>query len=174
MQRALFAVLAVLGTTGPALAQSESQIFNAFAIATAKGVVVRSGEKQAMLAGTVMGPMFVETDEGPVEAGSVSCAASLKIDDNTKRQSCSGACTFTAPDGATAWGQWECEGYELVGCRGKLSITGGTARLQGVSGEGAMIWRPRTHELNKTFDGTTEITTSGIILWREFTLNAKN
>ncbi len=121
-----------------------------------------------------MGPMFVETDEGPVEAGSVSCAASLKIDDHTKRQSGSGACAFTASDGATAWGQWECEGYELVGCRGRLSITGGTTRLQGVSGEGAMIWRPRTHELNKKFDGTTEITTSGIILWREFTLNAKN
>lgn len=174
MQRSLAVALTLLATAAPAMAQSEPQVFNAFAVATAKGSIVRSGEKQAMIVATLTGPMYVETDEGPVEAGGVSCAASLQLDGETKHQSGSGSCTFSAPDGATAWGKWDCSGYELVGCRGKLAITGGTGRLQGISGEGAMIWRPSTRDLKRQIDSTTEIVANGILVWREFTLKPKD
>lgn len=154
----------------PALAHDEPQVFNAFAIAVASGTIVKSGEKQLMVIGTLKGPMFVETDEGPVDAGSVVCGASVRIDQSSARQTGSGACTFVAQDGATAWGDWECAGYELVGCRGKLTLTGGTGRLAGVTGEGSMVWRPSAHDLKKQLDGTTLQNTTGVVIWRDFKL----
>jgi hypothetical protein len=162
---------ALLLPLGAAQAQEdEPQLFNAFAVAVANGTIIKSGEKQVMVIGTVKGPMFVETDEGPVEGGSVVCGASVRIDHGTKRQSGNGACTFEAQDGATAWGEWECAGYELIGCRGKLTLTGGSGRFEGVTGEGAMIWRPSAHELKKQFDGTVAQNTTGLLIWRDFKL----
>jgi hypothetical protein len=173
VRRALALFAAVLLPTAAAVAQDEPQVFNAFAIAVASGTIVKSGEKQLMVIGTLRGPMFVETDEGPVDAGSVVCGASVRVDLGTARQTGSGACTFTAQDGATSWGDWECAGYELIGCRGVLKLTGGTGRLAGITGEGSMVWRPSAHEFKKQLDGTALQNTTGVLIWREFKLVAK-
>ena len=164
---------AVLSATTPAFAQDEVQTFNAFALAVANGTIVRAAEKQLGVAGTLAGPFFIETDEGPVPSGRVTCAASVRIDQATARQTGNGACTVTAQDGATAWGDWECAGYELVGCRGMFKLNGGTARLAGATGEGTMIWRPAAHELKKQLDGSTLDNATGILLWREFKIKTK-
>lgn len=158
---------------GPVLAtavqaQDEPQVFNAFAIAVANGTIVKAAEKELMVVGTIAGPLFVETDEGPVDSGKVVCAASVRVHQETYKTSGSGACTFTAQDGATSWGDWQCEGYQLVGCRGTLKLNGGTGRLAGVTGEGTMIWRPSAHDLKKQVDGTLAQNTTGIVLWRDF------
>lgn len=171
--KSLLAFLATLSFATAALAQDEPQAFNAFAVSTAQGTIVPSGDKQATMVGTVKGLLFVETAEGPVEAGTVSCAASLRLDFDTRHQAGNGACTFTAADGAAAWGDWQCEGYELVGCRGKLTLNGGSGRLQGVSGEGAMTWRPSARALQHKPDGASDIAASGILIWRDFKLAKK-
>ena len=165
--------LGVILGGSPALAQDEAQVFNSFAVATANGTIVRAAAKQVMVVGTVRGPLFIETNEGPVPAGNVVCSASLRIDQGNRHQTGSGACTFTADDGAAAWGEWECAGYALVGCRGKLTLNGGAGRFQGVSGEGAMTWRPNAHELETQLDGTTLQNTSGVVIWRGFKLVKK-
>lgn len=166
-------LLALLASIAAAQAQNEAQVFNAFAVVAAQGTIVRSADKRAFLAGTLKGPMFIETDEGPVEAGSVTCSTSMRFDRESRHQIGSGACTFTAPDGAIAWGEWECTGYELVGCHGKLVLNGGAGRLQGVSGEGAMVWRPSAHELTKQLDGSATLNTTGIVIWRDFKITKK-
>lgn len=167
------ALLATLVAAAPAVAQDELQGFNAFAVVAANGSIVRAAEKQVMLVGTLAGPFFVETDEGPIHAGRVACAASVKIDQASRRQAGSGACTFTATDGATAWGEWDCQGYELLGCRGAFKLTGGTARLEGATGEGTMIWRPSAAELKKQLDGTVLENATGLLSWRDFKLKTK-
>lgn len=149
-------------------AAAEEQSFNAFAVAAVQGTIVRAGEQKAMMVGTLAGLVFVETDEGPVEAGKVSCAASMQLDSQSRELAGSGICTFTAADGATSWGNWECAGYELVGCRGKLTLTGGTGRLQGASGGGSMLWRPSARASEKQADGTMQIGSTGILIWRDF------
>ena len=154
-------------------AQEEPQVFNAFAVAVASGTIIKSGEKQVMVIGTLKGPMFVETDEGPVDAGSAVCGASLRFEMDTKRHTGSGACSFTAHDGATAWGEWECSGYDLVGCRGTLKLTGGSARLEGITGEGSMVWRPSAHDFKRQLDGTALQNSTGLLIWRDFKLVAK-
>jgi hypothetical protein len=155
------------------VAQDGPQTFNAFSVASAHGTVVPSGEQQSLLVAVVKGPLFIETDEGPVEAGSVSCAASLRLNGQTRQQSGSGACSFIGTDGATAWGEWQCEGYDLVGCRGKLALTGGSGRFKGISGGGGLVWRPSSRDLAAKIDGTSEVTVNGILLLRDFTLALK-
>jgi hypothetical protein len=168
----LFCTVGLLGVA-PALAQDEVQTFNAFAVVAANGAIVRAAEKQVMVVGTLVGPFFVETDEGPIPSGRVTCSASVRVDQATFRQTGNGVCTFVAQDGATAWGDWECTGYELIGCRGTFKLNGGTARLAGATGEGTMIWRPSAHELRKQLDGTALDNATGILLWRDFKLKGK-
>ena len=174
MKRALATVVAVAlsgsAVVAPAWAQDEPQAFNAFAVVSANGTIVRAAEKQVMVVATLAGPFFIESDEGPIHAGRVTCAASTRIDQATRKQTGNGACTFTAVDGATAWGDWTCEGYELLGCRGTFKLTGGTARLEGASGEGALLWRPSAHDLKKQLDGSVLDQATGILVWRDFKL----
>ncbi|CAN5904162.1 hypothetical protein BH11PSE3_BH11PSE3_17140 [soil metagenome] len=172
-RRAVLALLFLGALTAPSLAQDEPQAFNAFAVVVANGTIVRAAEKQLMVVATLAGPFFIETDEGPIQSGRVACAASTRIDQSTRKHIGSGACTFTAADGATAWGEWSCEGYELLGCRGIFKLAGGTARLEGASGEGTLIWRPSAHEFKKLLDGSVLDNASGILLWREFKLKGK-
>ena len=125
---------ALLVSSVPGLAQEDNaQVFNAFSIAVANGTIVRSAEKQLMLVGTLTGPMFVETDEGPVAAGKVMCAASVHLDQTTAHQDGSGACTFVGETADMAWGDWQCAGYALVGCRGTFKLNGGTGRMAGAT-----------------------------------------
>ncbi len=170
---ALSCCLAAFATAVPAFAQGEVQTFNAFATVVANGTIVRAAEKQAMVVGTLAGPFFIETDEGPQQAGRVSCAVSARADQASLRLTATGACSFIAHDGATAWGEWECAGYQLVGCRGTFKLTGGTARLAGATGESTLIWRPTAHELRKQLDDTTLDDATGIVLWRDFKLSQK-
>jgi hypothetical protein len=165
---ALCAALTVAAT--PALAEDEAQVFNAFAIAVANGTIVRSAEKQATIAGTVAGPMFVETDEGPIEAGRVTCSVMVKVDQGSRRVTGGGACSFVADDAAAAWGEWECTGYLLLGCRGKLTLNGGSGRFAGVSGESTMTWRPSAGLLKQQIDGPTIQNWTGVLSWRDFKL----
>ena len=170
---ALCAGLAALSAAVPAVAQDEVQTFNAFATVVANGTIIRAAEKQAMVVGTLAGPFFIETDEGPQQAGRVTCAASAQTNQESLRLTASGACSFAAHDGATAFGEWECAGYQLVGCRGTFKLTGGTARLAGATGESTIIWRPTAHELKKQLDGATLDNATGILLWRDFKLKGK-
>jgi hypothetical protein len=159
----------------PALAQaaddSEPQLFNAFAVVAANGSVTKTGEKQAIAVALLSGSFFVETGEGPVHTGQISCPGLIRIDLETTRQSASGACTVTTTDGATAWGEWECAGFNLVGCRGTYKLTGGTERFAGATGEATLIWRPSAHELKKQLDGLVLQNTNGLIVFHEFKLS---
>ena len=103
---ALCAGLAALSAAVPAVAQDEVQTFNAFATVVANGTIIRAAEKQAMVVGTLAGPFFIETDEGPQQAGRVTCAVSAQTNQESLRLTASGACSFAAHDGATAFGEW--------------------------------------------------------------------
>jgi hypothetical protein len=154
-------------------AQDEATSFNAFAVVKADGSILKSAEKQATIVVALTGAFFVETDEGPVGAGRVSCSGMIRVDLATTHQSGSGACTSTAEDGATTFGEWECAGFSLIGCRGVYKLTGGTARMAGYTGQATLIWRPSSHDFQKQLDGTVLQNTTGILIWRDFKI-AKN
>ena len=175
VRRATVLALAMLfaAASFPAVAQDEPQQFNAFAVVQASGPIIKTGEKQSMIAASLSGAFFVETDEGPVPSGSIACGGMVRVDLDTSHQTGTGGCTFTALDGATSWGEWTCEGFNLVGCRGPFKLNGGTGRLAGLTGEATMIWRPGSREMQKQLDGSMLANVSGILIWRDFKLMKK-
>lgn len=171
MSRAsLVAGLAVAMMSGmeaaPALAQ-ETATINAFSVWQAKAVIAQSGEHKAVLSGVFMGTLFIETNEGPVDAGTIGCPGSVTMELDSGRQKGSGACSFTAHDGARAFGEWSCVGANMVGCRGEFRLTGGTGRLAGASGSGTILVRGRMHELTKIGGGMITDNAVGIAVWRD-------
>jgi hypothetical protein len=154
-------------------AQDEQTTFNAFAVVKADGSTLKSGEKQATIVLALSGAFFVETDEGPVGAGRIACSGMVKVDLDTTHQTGSGVCTSTADDGATTFGEWECAGFNTIGCRGVYKLTGGTARLAGVTGQATVIWRPTSLALDKQADGTVLQNATGILIWRDFKIAKK-
>ncbi len=96
--------------------------------------VVRAGEKRLFVAGTLDGPLFVETDEGPQQAGRRRLRRVFEDRPDQPHDQRHGCLHLHGDDGATAWGEWDCAGYELVGCRGTFKLTGGTGRFEGASG----------------------------------------
>jgi hypothetical protein len=154
-------------------AQDEPQSFNAFAVVKADGSVLRSAEKQATIVAALTGTFFIETDEGPVAGGQIACSGMVRVDLDSTHQTGSGACTSTADDGAKTFGEWECAGFNMIGCRGIYKLTGGTGRLAGYSGHATLIWRPSSHELQKQLNGTVLQNTTGILIWRDFKIEKK-
>ena len=154
-------------------AQDEPQSFNAFAVVKADGSILRSAEKQATIVAALTGTFFIETDEGPVAGGQIACSGMVRVDLDTTHQTGSGACTSTAEDGAKTFGEWECAGFNMIGCHGTYKLTGGTGRLASYTGQATLIWRPNSHELQKQLDGTVLQNTTGVLIWRDFKI-AKN
>ncbi len=157
----------IAAAAAPSVAPDEPQVFNAFAPVEADGTIVRAAEKQFVVVATMAGRFYVETGEGPIESGVVSCAASARLDQATAKTNGQGACTVTAHDGATAWGDWQCEGYQLVGCRGAFKLAGGTGRFEGATGESTLVWRPSAHAFSGR-SGMTLDKAAGLLLWRDF------
>ena len=128
-----------------------------------------------MVIGTLKGPMFVETDEGPADAGSRGLRRLDPLRHGHRPPHHSGACSFSAQDGATAWGEWKCTGYELIGCRGTLRPhRRHRAGWRAPAGQGSMVWRPSAHDFKKQLDGTVlQNIPTGVLIWRDFKLVAR-
>ena len=136
---ALFGAFVGLGIA-PSVA-GEKQIVKAFAVVETASDVLPTGADSARVMGTLEGPFFIDVGQGPIDAGNMRCVANMHADTSSGRQTGEGSCVLTADDGASLFGEWTCEGVRLVGCRGDFKITGGTGRLEGVSGGGAMTSR---------------------------------
>jgi hypothetical protein len=158
-----FAVPAVV----PAMGAEETTTIQAFAVLEASGTMLDVGPDTNSFAGSISGPYFVDTGQGPVPAGRVTCTGTLDAEIATGRQTANGRCRFVAFDGAVAFGRFECEGFRLVGCSGPFAITGGEERLAGVTGEGTIVLRRYETELSVNEDGVIHEAALGIASWRD-------
>lgn len=158
------AALALMPLDGRA---DEPQIINAFSVWEGQGHVVQTGPQKVAVVGAFGGAVYIETDEGPVEAGMIACPAIIEVDIETGAQKGIGGCTFTADDGAQVYGEWECAGIALIGCRGAFKLTGGVDRLAGVSGSGTILLRGRLHEFARSPGDMLSHRSIGIVVWRD-------
>lgn len=158
------AALALMPVGGHA---EEPHIINAFSVWQGQGHVVQTGPQKAAVVGAFGGAVYVETSEGPVEAGTIVCPAVIEIDLESAAQKGVGGCTFTANDGAQAYGEWECAGIALIGCRGPFKFTGGADRLAGVTATGTILVRGKLHELARSPGDMVTHRSIGIAVWRD-------
>jgi hypothetical protein len=170
---ALGAVLAASLFPLPTAAAEEKTV-NAFAAYEGEGKVYVTGENKGTFVGAIVGQLFIESERGPLNAGRIVCPAMMHLDLNSGKQAGSGQCTITAEDGAQVFAVWSCRGVHLVGCDGKMMLTGGTGRVAGVSGSGPLTVRTTSRGLMKTSSDKDSVITfgRGVLVLREF--NFKN
>jgi hypothetical protein len=170
MSAVAFAAIVAVGLNAtPAQAAGEETV-DAFSPWQGKGEIHRTGVNTGTFVGSIEGRFFVETDDGPRDAGLMVCPAKLEIDLKTGQQAGSGSCTITGDDGAQVFSRWRCRGVHLVGCDGVLALSGGTGKFAGIEGSGPLTVRTISGALIKVFDEGSSATQlgSGILVLRGF------
>lgn len=141
---AMAAVFLVAGPAAGSVALAQEQTISGFAAWEGEGTVYRTGPDTGTFVGAISGTLFIETEKGPAAAGYMVCPALLEIDLRDATQAGAGKCTITGDDGAQVFAEWTCLGVHLVGCDGELTLTGGTGRMDGITGQGALSVRTIT------------------------------
>ena len=166
---ALGAVLAASLFASPTAAAEEKTV-NAFAPYEGEGKVYVTGENKGTFVGAIVGQLFIESEKGPLHAGRIVCPAMMQLDLTNGKQAGSGQCTITADDGAQVFAVWSCRGVHLVGCDGKMMLTGGTGRVAGATGSGPLTVRTTARGLVKTSSDKDSVISfgRGVLVLRGF------
>jgi hypothetical protein len=166
---ALAAVLAASLAATPTVA-AEEQTVNAQAAYTSEGKIYQTGENKGTFVGALVGELFVDSKKGPLHAGRLVCPGMMALDLENGTQAGNGRCTLTAKDGAQIFAVWSCRGVHLVGCDGRMMLTGGTGRTTGASGSGSLTVRPTSRLLIKASSekSSVEHLGRGILFLRDF------
>lgn len=73
-----------------------------------------------------------------MHAGSLVCPATMEADLQTMTKSGKGHCIISNTEGERVYADFSCTG-DFEGCKGPFTLTGGTGKFTGISGEGEMI-----------------------------------
>jgi hypothetical protein len=158
------AVAVVCAMHGPAGAAEEATV-KAFVAWQGAGQTLQTGVNEATFIGAISGTVYVETEKGPIDSGQIVCPAMLLIGLESGAQTGSGRCTVTAPDGARIFAAFTCAGFNLIGCDGDFTLTGGTGRFEGITGGGRAVLRSGSRtRIDAGGSGVTE-TGNGILFW---------
>lgn len=146
---------------------SEEATITAFAAWQGEGRLLETGPDQATFVGALAGTLYVETDKGPIESGQLACPAIVKIDLKDRSQAGTGHCMIHNRDGDRIYGDIDCTGYFLIGCEGKFTLTGGTGKFAGITGDGPVIIRSEFGRIDAAAPEGVRQQPAGIIYWRE-------
>lgn len=149
----------------PGAAAAEEQTFRAFSTFQVKGELMKTGENDATYIGVLSGRFYIDTAQGPVDAGDVSCPVVVHINLKDSTQRGSGQCVLTGPKGNKAYMDLSCTGVPLVGCGGDSTLTGGTGPLAKISGGGHFMIRSSLLELTPSSGDVFNDNLTGIIFW---------
>jgi len=122
-------------------AEAQEQTLDGFMAWEGAGAVYESGPDEGTFVGAISGTLFIQTEKGPAAAGAMVCPVLLEIDLRDATQHGEGKCVVTGDDGAKAFTAWTCRGVHRIGCDGEMTLTGGSGRLQGITGKGALSVR---------------------------------
>jgi len=125
----------------------EEATVKVFVIWQGEGRTVQTGPHEATFVGSLFGPVYVDTENGLIRSGVMSCPAILELGLEDGKEQGRGRCTITAQDGAQIYADIECAGVYMVGCNGELTLTGGTKKFEGISGGGKVQIRPDSRQI---------------------------
>ena len=162
---AVVAVACIVGSA-PRTGAAEKGEVVALAAWEAAGQFVRSGPEQAYFVGGFNGTLFVQSQEGSLDAARIVCPGTMQLSLKDMSQKGDGRCVITTLGGDQAFAKWTCEGAHLVGCTGDFTLNGGTGNLEGISGGGPMVLRSAfaAAAAEALGEGVTEVGT-GIAIW---------
>jgi len=151
----------------PQAQAAEEQTIRAFSAFAASGQLMTTGPNEATYIGMLSGRLYIDTDQGPVDAGSMACPVVLHMKLKEKTEQGRGECAISGPAGNQAYLTLSCTGVPLVGCSGESTLTGGTGRFANVTGGGAFVIRSSLHEFETTASPSVKANSEGIIFWRQ-------
>ena len=146
---------------------SEEATVKVFVIWQGEGRTLLTGPHQATFVGSLSGPVYVDTENGLIRSGLMTCPAILELGLDDGKERGRGRCTITAQDGAQIYADIECSGVYMVGCNGDLKLTGGTKRFEGISGGGKVMVRPDSREITPMRNGPAKEEGTGSLEARE-------
>ena len=136
---ALFATANLATVVGPVLAQEATA--RVVGPVRLHGLYFEIGEHVAQVMGALHGTLFVESGADALDGWSVVCPATFVISGPTPTFSAEGHCAIARDESQKIYGRWTCTGTVHQGCRGRLTLTGGTGRFVKVSGESELLVR---------------------------------
>ena len=136
--------LMVLGWLSPVWA--EQATIRATSPWEGDGYVFPIGNDRVYMVAVFTGTIFVEDAKGALHTGSIVCPATVEGDLNTMTKKGKGHCIITNDDGDRVYAEYTCQG-DMEGCRGPFTLTGGTGRFKGITGEGEMISRIQARDI---------------------------
>lgn len=133
------ATLVAAGGLAPALAQEATA--RMIGAVRSQGVFFEIGEQRALFMGALQGTLYVESGSDGLDGAAILCPASFAIEGASAAYSAEGHCAIARAEEHKIYARWTCAGTVLQGCRGRLTLTGGTGRFAKVSGESDLIMR---------------------------------
>ena len=109
---------AILATAGaPVASAGEKATVKASAAWVGQGRIFRTGLNDALFLGAWGGVLYVESEEGKLDAVDLICPGTVDIELKSGAQEGSGNCAITDEDGDQVFATWTCDGKELMACQ---------------------------------------------------------
>ena len=161
--------LAAVALAAGAAPAAEEQTVRASAAWSGTGTFIPTGTTTVYFVGSFSGILFVENDRGALNALKIRCPATLEIDVNGGRQQGEGRCVMSGGKDDQVFAKWTCAGVHQVECKGPFTLTGGTGRFAGITGQGDFRVRTAIGEL--AVDHGSEVVreiSAGLAEWPAF------
>jgi hypothetical protein len=164
----LASLIVLWATTSGAGAEDEVPM-RAFSSWQARGQIFETAANRMTFVGSFSGIVYVENEQGPIDAGYMVCPAVVDINTEDGKEQAKGRCTITAKDGARVYADLSCSGVRMVGCHGDFTLTGGTDRFKGITGGGPVSIRSTVDDIAAGGGNVVEGAAAGIIVWPKLT-----
>ncbi|WP_240905832.1 hypothetical protein [Thiorhodococcus mannitoliphagus] len=158
-------VLTFLLPTLPAMAEQGTA--KVLAPWEANGQLFQVAVDKLQFIGTFEGIMYIEHGDGLFDTALFTCPSTQIIHVLTNQTEGHGYCTLESPTGDYVYAEFNCDGAPGA-CKGKFTITGGTGKLTGITGESPMIVRTALSgtAIDEASGGTISAA-KGLAIWPE-------
>ncbi len=133
----------------------------------ANGQLFQVAVDRLQFIGTFEGIMYIEHGEGLLDAALFTCPSTQIIHVLSNQLEGHGYCTIESPTGDYVYAEFNCNG-EPGSCKGKFTLTGGTGKLTGITGESDMIVRTALCGTSITPENGGSVSAAkGLAIWPE-------
>ncbi|WP_174284515.1 hypothetical protein [Thiocystis violascens] len=133
----------------------------------ANGQLFQVAVDKLQFIGTFEGIMYIENGDGLLDAALFTCPSTQIIHILSNEMQGHGYCTIESPTGDYVYAEFNCNG-QPGSCKGTFTLTGGTGKLTGMTGESAMIVRTALSgtSIDQASGGTVSAA-KGLAIWPE-------
>ena len=103
-------------------AAAEEGTVEAFSSWRARGQVYPTGINEVTLVGALSGVLYVKGDDGSLDAGLITCPATVVINTEDGSQTGHGKCVIMTPEAERIYAEFTCSGVYMAGCNGDFTL----------------------------------------------------